>query len=59
MRWRENMTRQLKYDRPKLVDLTSKEWNVEFGHGTEQLGACTNGIKPDYPTCSMGRGVGG
>ena len=52
------MTRQLKYERPKLIDLTSKEWNVGFGDDSPSPG-CTNGDKPTPPSCTIGTGVGG
>ena len=51
------MKRQLKYDRPKLIDLTSKEWNVGFGDGSPSAG-CTDGTKPRPLTCAEGFGVG-
>jgi hypothetical protein len=48
---RENMKSELKYERPKLVELTSNEWNI--GHGESAVG-CTNGNNPEGLVCSTG-----
>jgi hypothetical protein len=45
------MNRQLKYERPKLVELTSNEWNIGFG---DSAVACSTGTSPTGLICSRG-----
>jgi hypothetical protein len=50
------MKRQLKYERPKLVELTSNELKVGHGQGSGEFPACTNGSGPAGLVCSTGIG---
>jgi hypothetical protein len=50
------MNKQLKYERPKLVELTSNEWNV--GYGASPSKGCTGGNYPRPFVCSDGFEVG-
>ena len=45
------MKRQLKYEQPKLVELTSNEWDI--GHGQSAAG-CTGGNSPAGLVCGNG-----
>lgn len=55
------MEKMIKYERPKLVDLTSKEWADPFAHGQipgasqQTQPNCTNGVLATE-TCGHGSG---
>jgi hypothetical protein len=51
------MKSKLKYERPKLVELTSNEWNIGYGQGSPSQG-CGNGNLPTPPACNFGQDVG-
>jgi hypothetical protein len=50
------MKRQLKYERPKLVELTSNEWNI--GYGATPTRGCVPGTRPRVLVCTVGTEVG-
>jgi hypothetical protein len=54
---RENMKNELKYERPKLVELTSNEWNIGYGD-TETSEGCVSGDTPNVLVCRAGDQVG-
>jgi hypothetical protein len=51
------MKSKLKYERPKLVELTSNEWNIGFGQSSAK--GCTGGNSPDGLVCGNGFNPGG
>ncbi len=54
------MEKMIKYERPKLVDLTSKEWGDPFAHGQGQSEltrpSCTTGTLASS-VCNHGTGL--
>jgi hypothetical protein len=50
------MRSQLRYEKPKLINLTSESWETPLGFGSLQTG-CGDG-QADSNTCSAGPYVG-